>query len=169
VLTSRGLLDDARVLDLYAGTGALAFEALSRGAREACVVDLDRRAEKALRESASALGLEERVLVRRVDLGGRPEAAVRGLGAKAPFDLVFADPPYDDVAKVPPLLLALAEAGLLAEGAVAVVEHATRRPPALSQQLAIISDYRYGDTSVVLLELVAAPRVKADDGPGRPE
>jgi 16S rRNA (guanine966-N2)-methyltransferase len=154
-LASRGLVEGARVLDLFAGTGALGFEALSRGAREAVLVDIDRRADKALRASASALGLEARVGVRRLDLAGRPEAVASALRTFGPFDLVFADPPYEAIETVAPLLLALAAEGLLAEGAVAVVEHATRRPPALPPQLAIVSDYRYGDTAVALLALAA--------------
>jgi 16S rRNA (guanine966-N2)-methyltransferase len=151
VLTSRGLLADARVLDLFAGTGALAFEALSRGAREALLVERDRGAERSIRENARALGLDARIIVRRLDLSGRPEALAAALAGSPPFDLVFADPPYDAIDRVPPLLVALAHAGLLAEGAVAVVEHASRRPPSLPPTLANLAEYRYGDTAVALL------------------
>lgn len=156
-LASRGRLEGARVLDLFAGTGALAFEALSRGAREAVLVERDRGAERAIRESAKALGLDERVLVRKLDLAGRPEALVAALGPVAPFDLVFADPPYDAIDLVPPLLVALDEAGLLAADAVAVVEHATRHPPRVPPKLAILADYRYGDTAVALLARNESP------------
>jgi 16S rRNA (guanine966-N2)-methyltransferase len=154
-LLSRGLLEGARVLDLYAGTGALGFEALSRGAREAVLVDHDRRAEKALWASASALGLEGRVHVRRLDLGGPPASASAALRALGPFDLVFADPPYEAIDQLPPLLVALADAELLTGEAIMVIEHAARRPPTLPPQLAIVSDYRYGDTAVALLARAA--------------
>ncbi len=151
ILVSRGRLDDARVLDLFAGTGALAFEALSRGAREAVLVDADRGCERVMRENARALGLEDRVRVRRIDLAGAPAALAAALAGAGPFDLVFADPPYDDVGRVAPLLEALDRAALLADDAIAVVEHATRKPPEVPSILAIAADYRYGDTAVALL------------------
>ena len=81
---------DARVLDLYAGTGALGIEALSRGALEARFVEGSRGVARALRENLARLGLGERAAVLESDLagGGWP------LGADGPFDLVFLDPPY---------------------------------------------------------------------------
>ena len=77
----------ARVLDLYAGTGALGIEALSRGAREARFLEGNREVARALRENLERLGLEDRASVVEADL----ERATRPEGA---FDLVFLDPPY---------------------------------------------------------------------------
>ena len=81
---------DATVLDLYAGTGALGIEALSRGARAASFVEGDRATARALRENLVRLGLADRGAVIEADLdkGNLPA------GALGPFDLVFLDPPY---------------------------------------------------------------------------
>lgn len=81
----------ARVLDLYAGTGALGIEALSRGARTARFLEGNRAVARALRENLARLGLEERASVHEADLS-RVELPAGALG---PFDLVFLDPPYD--------------------------------------------------------------------------
>lgn len=89
ILQSRVELEGARVLDLYAGTGALGFEAMSRGAAHAVLVEKDRAALDALRENRRALGLDDttQVLTSSVE-----HCEVRG-----PFEVVFADPPYADV------------------------------------------------------------------------
>jgi 16S rRNA (guanine966-N2)-methyltransferase len=85
-----GGVTDARVLDLYAGTGALGIEALSRGALEARFVEGNRAVARALRENLARLGLEERASVLETDLA-RPAWPA---GADGAFDLVFLDPPY---------------------------------------------------------------------------
>ncbi len=84
------LVDGASVLDLYAGTGALGIEALSRGARRAVFVEGSRPVAHALRENLDALGLADRAEVLEVDLS-RIELPRDVVG---PFDLVFLDPPY---------------------------------------------------------------------------
>jgi len=81
---------EARVLDLYAGTGALGIEALSRGAREARFVEGSAPVARALRENLTRLGLGERGLVHQADLARIDLPAEAGAG----FDLVFLDPPY---------------------------------------------------------------------------
>ncbi len=85
-----GPVADARVLDLYAGTGALGIEALSRGAREAQFVEGSRMVARALRENLARLGLAERGTVHEADLS----LADLPAGVDGPFDLVFLDPPY---------------------------------------------------------------------------
>lgn len=82
-------LPGSSVLDLFAGSGALGFEALSRGAAHATMVDLNPAAVSAIRENATALGVEDRVTVRR----GDAIRYVRKLPAHA-FDIALADPPY---------------------------------------------------------------------------
>jgi len=155
-LASRGALEGSRVLDLFAGSGALAFEALSRGARSAVLVDRDRRVVAGARRAAADLGLEGQVAVVAHDLLGRPEALAprlpRGLGDDGAFGLVFVDPPYAALGGVPELLACLDDAGLLAEGAAVVVEHAARDPlPAFRENLALDRTARYGDSAVSLL------------------
>ena len=119
-----GSLHGARVLDLYAGTGALGIEALSRGAAEAVFVEPDTRALEALRANLSSLGLEAR---------GRvvPGTATRFLvsGGERPFQVAFLDPPFARV-DVEECLQHLASARLVAPEGVAVVEHPARVAPA---------------------------------------
>jgi 16S rRNA (guanine966-N2)-methyltransferase len=85
MLTSRlGSFEDLRVADLFAGSGALGFEALSRGAASVTFVESDPKAAAAIRRSASKLGVEPRLLA----------GSALALPRSDPFDLVFADPPY---------------------------------------------------------------------------
>ena len=145
-LHARDLIEGRRVLDLFAGTGAMAFELLSRGAREAVLVESDRRAVQALRASAEALGLDDRVVVVRGDGFQRLPEGV--------FDLVFLDPPYSNVGRLGEVLRGLA-AGALGEDAAVVIEHLTREPPPPPDRetgLACVATYKYGDTSLTLLQ-----------------
>jgi len=142
-LDARAAIRGARVLDLYSGTGALAFEALSRGAEHAVLVDSSRKVCAALRKSAAALGLEDRSQVMSLDLTKRGVAKRLG----GPFDLVFADPPYAMASALTALFEELLPS--LAEDAIVVVESASKEPPDLaSLDLAAIATYRYGDTAV---------------------
>ncbi|MDH2427592.1 16S rRNA (guanine(966)-N(2))-methyltransferase RsmD [Sphaerisporangium sp. TRM90804] len=116
-----GSLDDARVLDLYAGSGAVGLEALSRGAAHATLVESDTRAARTIRQNVEALGLAGAVV-----LADRAERVVAGPCAE-PFDLVFADPPY---AVADPMVLRVLEGlrdnGWLAEDALVAVERESR-------------------------------------------
>lgn len=148
-LEARDAFDGAAVLDLFAGTGALAFEALSRGAERATLADRDRRLVRSLERVARELDLGDRCAVRCVDLLGDPARACEMLAPDGPFTLLFADPPYAEVAKVPPLLQALVAGGVLAPGAWVALEHAVQQPPP-HLPLASVARYRYGGTAVVL-------------------
>lgn len=120
-LAARVDLDGARVLDLYAGSGALGLEALSRGAEHVLLVEHDARAASVLTENARLVDLPGAV-VRRSTVA----AALAGAPG-APYDLVVADPPYavTDVA-VAGVLAALLEGGWLAVDAVVVLERSSR-------------------------------------------
>jgi 16S rRNA (guanine(966)-N(2))-methyltransferase RsmD len=132
--------DGGDVLDLYAGTGAFALEALSRGAARAVCVEADRAAAEVIRKNAAACGFEERVEVRE----GRVEAVVPRLPAGA-FALLFVDPPY---AEGPERALALA-AERVAPGGLAVAEHDAKRPPADRIAALALRDRRaYGGTGI---------------------
>lgn len=146
-LEARGAVEGRRVLDLYAGTGALAFEALSRGAREALSVDRDARAVRAMEADARALGLSatHRALV--LDLGRK--GALDRLGG--PFELVLADPPWADLARAAEALGALVAGGLLTAAGRLVVVHEARDPAPAIAGLALEAAYRYGDSAVALL------------------
>lgn len=117
-------LDGARVLDLYAGTGALAFEALSRGAAHALLAELHGPTAKQLRRTATELGLNDRVDVR----AGKAVSVAGQLAAQPAATLVFLDPPYDvPTEALEQLLLTLRPA--LAEDALVVVERSSRTRP----------------------------------------
>jgi len=142
-------LRDAAVLDLYAGSGALAIEALSRGAARAVLVDRERAAVDAIRRNLDATGLADRARVQR----GEVAAFVRRHPpAEAPFDLVLLDPPYDlPHVELEGVLERLAGPGWLVSGATVVVEQRTRDAPApLPERWAITWERGYGDTLVVV-------------------
>jgi 16S rRNA (guanine966-N2)-methyltransferase len=152
MLESRAALRGAYVVDLFAGTGALAFEALSRGAEKALLVDHQPAALRTMRESAERLGLEPQVSLLRLDLLKSPERTVARLETvlERPVDVIFADAPYAAVAQVPALLGALGQSGKLADGALAVIEHDQRRVPEVADGFTSLGAYRYGDTGVLL-------------------
>lgn len=138
-------LAGARVLDLYAGTGALGIEALSRGAASAVFVERAPAALAVLRANLAALGLEG---VSRV-LGMDVRAALRRLAREGQrHDLVLADPPYA-AGEVEAVLRGVAEAGILSPGATLVIETSRRHPPGAVPGLARLDERRYGDTLVV--------------------
>jgi 16S rRNA (guanine966-N2)-methyltransferase len=126
VLAIRGSLDDARVLDLYAGSGAVGLEALSRGAPDVLLVESSARAARVIGANIDALRLPgARLIADRVE-----RVLARGPGDYPPRDLVFADPPYAAPdAEVQRVLGALREGGWLTPGALVIVERATRSGP----------------------------------------
>jgi 16S rRNA (guanine966-N2)-methyltransferase len=150
-LQSRDAFDDAVVLDLFAGTGALSFEALSRGARRAVAVDQDPRVIRELKESARALGLEPMIRALRLDLLANPAIVVHKIPeVEGGFSLVFIDAPYSELDAVPPLVKALIDSGRLAVGAWIVVERPATREWIWPNGLAPDGDYRYGHTGISL-------------------
>ncbi len=139
-----------RVLDLFAGTGAVGIEALSRGAARAVFVERDRDALRALRANLAALRLgREQARV----VAGDAVAVLPVLEAsEAPFDLVFLDPPYagDLAARA---LAALARGALLGPGARVVVQHSVRTPLPVPAGLRPGREpRRFGDTTLTFLE-----------------
>ena len=141
-----GTLHGARVLDLYAGSGAVGLEALSRGAADVLLIEADRRAIGVIRDNVAAVGLPgARVLAGRVEL-----VLARGPGGEPPRDVVFADPPYAmPDAEVSAVLTALLGAGWLAPGAVVAVERATRSgPPQWPAGYAADRARKYGEATL---------------------
>ncbi|NHC44655.1 16S rRNA (guanine(966)-N(2))-methyltransferase RsmD [Motilibacter aurantiacus] len=123
-----GGLDGAHVADLYAGSGAVGLEALSRGAAHVLLVEKAERAQRVVRSNVAALGLPGAQVV------GAPVERLVALPpappARGPYDVVFLDPPYAVAdAAVAEVLELLARNGWLADGAVAAVERETRGGP----------------------------------------
>jgi 16S rRNA (guanine966-N2)-methyltransferase len=132
----------AEVLDLFAGSGALGIEAMSRGAGRATFVEARPDALRVLRRNLESLGLTAATVVRRAD------ASSAGAFSGGPFDVVFADPPYSD--GLAAQIVRGAE-GALAPGAILALEHAaTEAPPEPPETLALWKSRRYGGTCVTL-------------------
>ena len=146
-------VEDARVLDLFAGTGALALEALSRGAQSAVLVDADRAACAAIRRNMEVSRLGERCRLLARDY----RAAMEQLGREGRrFDLIFIDPPYK-MENTGEMCAALYDGGLLAEAFLIVVEHRRGCAPLLDARFEAFDQRNYGDTQVTFVR-----RAKAD-------
>ena len=137
-------MDGLVVLDLYAGTGALALEALSRGAASAVMVENDARACAVMYGNIADLKYESRCRVIRGEL---PAALVQLRGSQ--FDLVFSDPPYAARAAQATLDALVAQA-LLAPDARVVIEMDRREEP--PRGMPVVDDRRYGDTRVMVFQ-----------------
>jgi 16S rRNA (guanine966-N2)-methyltransferase len=134
-----GDVSGAQVLDLYAGTGALGIEALSRGAASALFVERDPRAAAAIEHNLRSLGLEQPV---------RRQDALRFLArGEGTYDLVFCDPPYDSVPRIAGPLAERLPA-LLARGARIVTESDKRTP--LELGFPLLAERTYGDTRIAI-------------------
>lgn len=134
---------ESRVLDLYAGSGALALEAISRGAQSAVLCDCSREAARAIRQNIAALRVEDRACFLQM----QDMQAVALLSREgAAFDLVFLDPPYrlDTV----PACHALAQAHVLLPEALVVIEHAAATPPEPGAAFVLTDRRAYRDTMI---------------------
>jgi 16S rRNA (guanine966-N2)-methyltransferase len=148
-----GQIEGARVVDLFAGTGALAIEALSRGAKFALFVDNGAEARALLRANVEALALGGVTRIWRADatkLGSAP--------AGGPFALAFLDPPYGQ-GLTGPALASLVEGGWLEPTALCVVEEAAKAEIAAPVGLALIDERVYGDTKIAIFQASAATAI----------
>lgn len=145
ILEHRGAIAGARVLDLFAGTGALGIEALSRGAASLVAVEQECSVARLLRENLEHVGLAQRarVLV-------EPASAAVGRLEPPPFDLVLVDPPYRS-GLAEPVLQVLTARGLVARDAYVLVEHARVEPLAWPSELTLELERPCGDSTLTLL------------------
>jgi 16S rRNA (guanine966-N2)-methyltransferase len=149
-LDSRGAIANSIVLDLYAGTGALGLEALSRGADRAVLVEVDRRALEAIDANVEHTGFGDRARVVRADV-----AAFLDVPAppEAPFDLVLVDPPYGvSEEAIAELLDRLATPGWLSPGATVSIERSVASPVVLPKSFRTGWERTFGDTLVIFVE-----------------
>ena len=140
-----GRIEGRRVADLFAGSGALAIEALSRGARFALLVDNGTEARALLRANVEALGLGGVTRVWRADATRLGDAPSGG-----PFALAFLDPPYGR-SLAGPALAALVSGGWLEPDALCVVEEAAKAEIPAPEGLALVDERVYGDTRIAIL------------------
>jgi len=124
VVSEIGSLAGKNVLDLYAGSGAVGLEALSRGARDVLMVESDAQAVAVIRANIATVGLEGAQVTR-----DRVERVLASRGGPDRYDLVFADPPYAMTTAAVTRVLTLLADGWLADDALVVVERATRSGP----------------------------------------
>jgi 16S rRNA (guanine(966)-N(2))-methyltransferase RsmD len=137
-------IEGARVLDGYAGTGAVGIEAISRGAAQVTFVEQNRRATALIAENLAACGVEQGYTIEC----GDTSSALRRLPASARFDLILLDPPYDadNIAEALD-----AAASRLAEGGLLVLERATRREPEVPHGLTRVRDVKSGDSTLTFM------------------
>ena len=144
MLTSDGVFGEPRVLDLYAGSGALGLEALSRGALSVVMVENARPAIAAIRENIAALDVDA-----QVSLVTRPcDRALQTI--EGPFDLILIDPPYADVRTEVFGGVMLQASRILETGGFLVLEHDSRDEPAAPEGLEVDRRRRHGDTTLSL-------------------
>jgi 16S rRNA (guanine966-N2)-methyltransferase len=140
---SQPSVEGRRVLDLFAGSGALGFEALSRGARFCQFVDTDAEARAVIRRNADALGVTGMCKIWR-----RDSTQLGRCVPQAPFDLVFVDPPYNkDLGSA--ALASLVDGQWLGPHAMIVLEESAQSIPVVPPQLQLVDAREYGDTKVI--------------------
>lgn len=141
-----GRLEGARVLDLFAGTGALGLEAISRGAAHCLFVEESAEGRGLIRENVESFGLQGRTKIFR-----RDATSLGSAGTIPPFDLLLADPPYGK-GLGQKALLSVAGGGWLVPGALCVVEELAAAPFAVDNEFVLVDTRHYGDTVLRFLE-----------------
>jgi 16S rRNA (guanine966-N2)-methyltransferase len=137
---------ESHLLDACAGSGALGFEALSRGATHATFFDTERAAREAIADTAGSLGFGSQVSIKRADVRHPP------VNRGGPCDLVFLDPPYDsDIAALAPAMLV--EAGWIGPDSLLVIETRQAAPVIPENGFEVIDNRTYGDTALFFLNL----------------
>ncbi|MBM4139931.1 MAG: 16S rRNA (guanine(966)-N(2))-methyltransferase RsmD [Nitrospira sp.] len=143
----KGRIEGASFVDLYAGTGTVGLEALSRGAGKAVFVEPDKVRARMIKENAERFGFSKKVIV--VNCSAY-EFLKKAYAEKEYFDIFFLDPPYysEEIMKTLPLI---AEKRLLNRGGTVIVEHFFKKKlPETAGELKMLKSYRYGDTMLTL-------------------
>ena len=137
-------VEGARVVDGYAGTGAIGIEAISRGAAHVSFVETNARAAALIADNLALCGVEQGYTIHRGDVA----SVLRQLPGDATFDLILLDPPYDadNVAQT-----LEAAAGRLSAGGLVILERATRRDPEIPASLARVRDVKSGDSTLTFM------------------
>lgn len=152
-------VEGARVLDLFAGTGALSLEAVSRGAAGAVLVDMDRAACAAIEKNMASSRLGDRCRLLARDYRAAMDALAR---EGSVFDVVFIDPPYK-MENTGEMCAALYDKGLLAEAFLLVVEHRRGCVPMLDARFDAFDLRKYGDTEITFVRRARREKEDAAD------
>ena len=153
-------VQDARVLDLFAGTGALSLESVSRGAQSAVLVDMDRAACAAIRKNIETARMGERCRLLQRDYRTAMDQLSR---EGCVFDVVFLDPPYR-MENTGEMCAALYDGGLLAQDFLLVVEHRRGCAPLLDARFEAFDQRNYGDTQITFARRAAGQEEAREDG-----
>jgi len=142
-----GDLEDLTVLDAFAGSGALGFEAVSHGAAQVTMVDSDRLAQKVINENIAALGLSDRVKLIKASVG-----AWIATSADVTFDVVLCDPPYDDIQ---PNLLALVAARTKYDGICVLSLPPNQKVELPAERFSLETTKSYGDATLAFYRRIS--------------
>ena len=143
ILESKQVLLGAQVLDLYAGTGSLGIESLSRGAKFSYFVEKDRKLSELVKENASKAGFEDNATV----INSPVDSALDSLNG--PFDLIFMDPPYQIADQIAGNVSKIIERNLLSHNGSIVIEHSTKSELNITENmLDQTMERKYGDTTI---------------------
>ena len=148
-------IEGARFADLYAGTGAVGIEALSRGAAEVVFVEKQARTANLIRQNLDSLGITSGAVILRAEAlrGVEMLAARHAAEPEQAVDIVFLDPPWTDEKEYPRVLGALGAANFLAPGARVIVEHRRQHSPALKYgALRLVRVLEEGDAALSFLQ-----------------
>ena len=146
------------MLDLFAGTGALSLEAISRGAKEAVLIDMDRDACNAIKKNMETTKLKDHCRLIARDY----KQALKSLEAEgAKFDVVFIDPPYR-MENIGEMCAELYDRGLLDNGAMILVEHRRGMAPLIDPRFEAFDQRNYGDTQVTFVRIARREEETAD-------
>jgi len=149
LLSRLGSLDGIDVLDLFAGTGNLGIEALSRGAGTAVFVDSHRQSQDIIRANLALTGLSARSSLLPVDA----LTALKRLSREQRlFDIIFMDPPYHELDLIQEVLGELSRSRLISEQGIVILESNGKMVPALPENLTLLETRLYGDTAIHILE-----------------
>jgi 16S rRNA (guanine966-N2)-methyltransferase len=138
-------IEDVKVLDLFAGSGALGFEALSRGAAHITFVEKNRAALAAIEANIAAMGLKNEVSVVKTDVYDWLKAD------RGTFDLVFADPPYDDPKTLTELPAILFASRLLTQDSLVIIEHRVSSAVIPPPSVEVVKEIKAGEAHFTLL------------------
>ena len=143
--------EDIRVLDLFAGSGALAFEAISRGASHATLVERDRKATQGAKTNAHALGIEQHVTILPIDVFRFLKKPAEVTAGDVGFDLILTDAPYDEPRSLAELPMLIFENKWLAKDGICAIEHRSNTQLDIPEVARVIRELKAGEAGFTIV------------------